>query len=109
MKMIQIGALSYHRPSDEAAMRLLRAFFRVASEGDEVGNIAFWELLATHLITPHNRPFIQMIRRELGPTHPNCKMNERAHWLAVQIGGDTEATRQTLATLTRMPKLFFGL
>ena len=102
MKTITIGAHTYRKLDDASAMRLLRAFFAIVAADDAAGSIAFWETLASHLVSPHNRDYIQMIRRQLGAAHPECAINERAHWLVTQLGQDTGATRTTIATLCRI-------
>ena len=96
--------LVFRKLDDGEAMRLLRAFFRLPGEPESVeANVAFLELLAVPLLTPHDPALVAHIRQKLPVGHSNLLLSEKAHWLAVQIGSNPADPVRAVAVLADLP------
>ena len=96
--------LVFQKLDDGAAMRLIRAFFQVTMTPESAdANIAFLEQIASHLVTPHDPALIAHVRKSLPSEHPNLRLSEVAHWLAIQIGKSPVDIPIAVSVLTELP------
>jgi hypothetical protein len=79
--MMTFGDLTFHRPDDAQAMRLLRALYAVgASPDSQAAHAAFWGALAGLCLT-----------------HPQARA------LCERLDGDARALKRVIEALTRLP------
>lgn len=104
MKTLTIGDLTFQRLDDAAAMRLLRAFFRIGKHPDNAAlHAEFWRDLAALCLTPPDRTLVLATRTALSKDDPVCTWSIAAHWLGIRFGADAPALSRTVELLTGLP------
>jgi hypothetical protein len=100
----EAGALTFRRPDDATAMRILRLSFRIARQAQNASlHEALWRELASLCSSPPDRALVEATRQLLPADDPTQRWSVTAHWLAIRLGAREQTFVQAIETLTGLP------